>query len=175
MEKVKVSQDVLYQFLKEHDITKVIIAKKMGVSESIVGGCFRHVLNRHGKPLSFSKANLVKLNDAIQQIADDLRNCVITFGSSEMFTNKRGTTYDPGTLETIHEIGNYFVLNQLTERLLGWSKTRCGMVVSIKSSPVYGNVTEDNVNRINAELLSVAGVLSSYEIVSEEKEDNTNQ
>ena len=55
MDKVKVSQDILYGFLKEHNVTKVVIAQRMGVSESIVGGCFRHALNRHGKPLRISR------------------------------------------------------------------------------------------------------------------------
>lgn len=171
MEKIKVSQDFLKDYLQEHDMTKKVFAERMGVSVSIVSGCFLHSLNRHGKPLKFSRANIIKLNQALEQIANELRQKVIIFGSSETFTNKRGTTYDPGTLERIHEIGNYFIMNQLTERLLGWSKTRCSMVLSIKSSPVYGNVTKDDVDRLNAELLAIAGVLGSYEVVADEDKD----
>lgn len=168
MSKIKVSQDALYQYLQEHNITKVIIARKMGVSESIVGGCFRHALNRHGKPLKFSAANIVRLNDAIHQIASELRECIIPFGSEQAFVNRNGKTYDPAALKTISRVGGYFVMNMLTERLLGWKKTRCGMVLSVKSSGIYGHVSQDDVNRLNAELLSVAGVLGSYEVVPDD-------
>lgn len=171
MDKVKVSQDVLYKFLQEHNITTVMISKKMGVSETIVGGCFRHAMNRHGKPLSFSKANIVKLNEALAVIASELRGCVITFGSSEAFTNKRGKTYDPCTVQAIRRLGEYFNLTALTARLLDWKNTRCNMVLGPKSSRIHGNVTEEDVNRINAELLAVAGVLGSYEVVADEPKD----
>lgn len=170
MEQVKttISPDFLYKFLGEHNMTTVMISKKMGVSETIVGGCFRHALNRHGKPLIFSQANIERLNAAIQQIAVELRQSVITFGSDETFTNSRGKTYDPGTVPTIRRLGEFFNLTALTDRLLGWKNNRKNMVLGSKSSPVHGNVTKEDVDRINAELLSVAGVLSSYEVVADE-------
>ena len=175
MEQVKttISPDFLYKFLGEHDMTTVMISKKMGVSETIVGGCFRHALNRHGKPLIFSQANIVRLNAAIQQIAVELRQSVITFGSDETFTNSRGKTYDPGTVPTIRRLGEFFNLTALTDRLLGWKNNRKNMVLGSKSSPVHGNVTKEDVDRINAELLSVAGVLSSYEVVADESQAQT--
>ena len=154
-------------------MTTVMISKKMGVSETIVGGCFRHALNRHGKPLIFSQANIVRLNAAIQQIAVELRQSVITFGSDETFTNSRGKTYDPGTVPTIRRLGEFFNLTALTYRLLGWKNNRKNMVLGSKSSPVHGNVTKEDVDRINAELLSVAGVLSSYEVVADESPAQT--
>lgn len=167
MEKIKVSQDFLYKYLQEHNITTVSIARMMGVSESIVGGSFRHALNRHGKPLKFSKANIKKLNTAIHQIANELRYDVITFGSDRTFTNQRGVTYDPGTMMAIDKIANYFNMKDFAKRVLGWNKGKRDMVLSVKSSPVYGNVSQADVDRINAELLSVAGVLSSYEVVGD--------
>lgn len=169
MDKIKVSQDFLYKYLQEHDISKVIISKKMGVSESIVGGSFRHALNRHGKPLKFSAANIVRLNNALMQISEELRNSVIPFGSDKMFTNQRGTVYDPGALDAIHNISNYFNMRSFMQRLLGWNKSKRDVVLSNRSSAVYGNITQDDVNRINAELLSIAGVLSSYEVVADVK------
>ena len=45
----------------------------------------------------------------------------------------------------------------LTEKVLGWNKAKCDITLSVKSSPMYGRVTQDDVNRINAEVLAVAG------------------
>lgn len=171
MDKIKVSQDVLYKFLQERNITNVVIAQRMGVSESIVGGSFRHALNRHGKPLSFSEKNIVKLNEALQMIANELRQCVITFGSDDTNTNKRGSTYVPCALEGFHKLDTYFNVTKLTKRVLGWDKSKRDMILSCKSSVTKGNITVDDVNRINAELLAVAGVLGSYEVVADEPKD----
>ncbi len=172
MEKVKVSQDYLYEFLKEHNMTIAMIAKKMGASESIVRNSFQRNPNRHGNAMCFSAANLLKLNSALEEIADELRESVVAFGSDQMFTNQRGTTYDPGTLPGLQRVGEYFNMKALTERLLGWNKTKRDITLSVKSSPMYGRVTQADVNLINTELLAVAGVLSSYQVVADEATDD---
>lgn len=169
MDKINITQDFLFKFWQEHNLTVTMLANKMGVSEGIVRGSFRHTLNRHGKPLQFSKANIEKLNAALQQIANELRDCVITFGGDKTYTNMRKITYDPGVLPAIHRLDEYFNITGLAERVMGWNKNKRNTVLSVKSSPVYGNITQEDVNRINMELLSIAGVLSSYKVVEEDK------
>ena len=171
VQKSKVSQDFLYEGLKEHNIVISMIARKMGTSEGIVRNCFRHNLSRHGKPLSFSIPAVAKLNDALQLIASELRDSLIIFGSDQKFTNQRGTTYDPGTLPAIQRLGEYFKLKGLTEKVLGWNKAKCDITLSVKSSPMYGRVTQDDVNRINAEVLAVAGWLGGIEVEMPEKSE----
>lgn len=165
--KSQVSPDFLYERLKEHNMTISMVARKMGLSESIVRNSFRHNLNRHGKPMSFTSLTLPKLNEALELIARELRESIITFGSDQTFTNQRGTTYDPGTLPAIQKIGEYFKLKGLTKKALGWEKTKCETTLSVKSSPMYGRVTRDDVARINAEVLAVAGELAGYEVVTD--------
>lgn len=164
MEKVKVSQDFLYEYLTQHNFTITMIAKRMGSSEGVVRSCFRHNLNRHGKPLSFSAVNVKKLNDALENISNELREGLIIFGSDQAFTNQRGTIYDPGTLPAIQRIGEYFNMKGLTERILGWNKVKKDTTLSVKSSPMYGKVSADDVTRINAEMLAVAGMLGGIEV-----------
>jgi hypothetical protein len=164
MEKAIVTQDFLYEYLTQHNFTITMVAKRMGVSEGIVRSCFRHNLNRHGNPLSFSAVNVRKLNDALEVIANELRESVITFGSAQAFTNQRGTTYDPGTLPALQHLGEYFNMKGLTERVLGWNKTKKDITLSVKSSPMYGKVSADDVARLNAEVLAVSGMLGGIEV-----------
>lgn len=174
MDKIKVSQDTLYQYLTEHNLTISVFARKMGVSDGIVHGCFHHDLNRHGQPLKFSAANIERLNVALTEVADELRKCILIFGGPETFTNQRGTTYDPGLATSIRNgASRYFKIIGLTERLLGWNKAKSNTTLSVKSSPMYGRITKADADRINAELLSVAGVLSSYEVVADESPAQT--
>ena len=163
-ENIKTRADFLYEYLTQHSFTITMIAKRMGASEGIVRSCFRHNLNRHGRPLSFSAVNVQKLNEALEVIANELRESVITFGSPQAFTNQRGTTYDPGTLPALQHLSEYFNMKGLTERVLGWSKTKKDITLSVKSSPMYGKVSADDVARINAEVLAVAGMLGGIAV-----------
>ena len=169
MEKIKVSQDFLYNYLTEHNFIISSLGEIMGVSDSVVRACFLHTPNRHGKPQRFSETNIQRLNDALEAVAKELRGCLLTFGSSQTYTNLHGSTYDPALVDQIKNgMNKYFKLRGLLNRLLGWNITKCRTTLSIIKSPVYGNITREDADRINAELLSVAGVLSSYEVVPSE-------
>ena len=168
MEKVQVTQDFLYAYLKEHGVTDSCIARHMDVKPAFVNSTFLHHKDNYGVPRRFTKNTLPKLNQALWSVADELRQHVIQFGSSEMFTNRLGTTYDPGTMPSIRELSQYFNLTFLCERVLGWNKKRKDDALSSPKTKRYGRISKDDVDRINAELLSVAGVLSSYEVVADD-------
>lgn len=169
MEKVKISQDFLYQYLQEHGMNISLLGKYMGVSEGILRGSFNHSLNRHGKPMKFSDANIKRLNAAIAQVAAELPQMIVQFGSEQTFTNKRGTAYDPAAAVAIKKLKPYFKINQLTSRVLGWNQVKTRFTFSAPSSNIFEQITAGDVQRINAEILSVAGVLSNFEVVSDEK------
>lgn len=166
-QKTRVSTDKLYKFLNEHDFTAYVLSEYMGVSESIVRGCFRHNLNRHGKPLQFSEANLAKLNEALPRMAADLRGCVLTFGSERTFTNRCGAVYDPAVVDQIKAgMGRFFNMRSLTNRLLGWNAQKCCARLASESNGTYGHVSREDCDRLNDELLAIAGVLDNYEVYS---------
>lgn len=172
-QKTKVSPDFFYKYIMDHDIILSKVAEKMGVSYSIVNRSFRHGIDRHGKPIYFSPSNLKKLNEAISELAVEIRNCLLKFGSDKTYTNQLGNTYDPSLVDGFRIIGKYFKLNGskekgLTHKVLGWNNTKNNTTLSVQKSPVYGNITREDADRINAELLSVAGYLSSIEVVADE-------
>lgn len=168
MEKVKISQDTLYQYIIDHNIKLVRIAEMVGVSEANINSCFKHHKDAHGKPRSFTRYNIRKLNIALEQIAAELRGCMLTFGSDRTFTNMRGKTYDPALVEPIKRIGNLLNLTALVSRVLGWNQNKKENTLVSPSSKNYGNITREDADRINAELLSVAGYLSNVEVVPDE-------
>lgn len=170
MEKIKVSSDTLYKYLLEHNFVISVLSERMGVSYGIVYNSFQHVPNRLGQPIKFSSANIKKLNDAIVQVALDMRSQILVFGSSQAYTNQQNTTYDPALLEPIKKgIGKFFKMRGMTERVLGWNIGKYNLTMSSPKSKIYGNISKDDVDRLNAELLAVAGVLSSYEVVADDE------
>ena len=169
MEKIKVSTDTLHKYLVEHDFTVSRLGDYMGIGNGVLMGCFRHNPDRLGRPRKFSLVNIKRMNDALVQIVDDMRKSLLVFGSDKVFTNQRGATYDPGLLEPINQgIGKFFKIRRMTERVLGWNLGKWANTLSAPSSKIYGNITRGDADRLNAELLSVAGVLSSHEVVADD-------
>lgn len=168
LQKVQVNSDVLYKYLTDHGVKLVRLAELMGISDGSLTSCFKHQIINKGVPRTFTDKNIIRLNDALEQVAEQLRGCVLTFGSDQVFTNQRGKTYDPALVEPMKLIGKWLNLTALVERVLGWNKDKKEKTLVTPSSKIYGTITKDDVDRINAELLSVAGVLGNYEVVSDE-------
>ena len=166
--KVQISQDKLYEYLTDHDVKLIRIAELMGKSKSVISSCFLHHKDVNGKPRCFSVENIKLLNHALPLIAEELRDCLMTFGSSETFKNSWGFTYDPALVAPMKRVGRYMNMVPLTERLLDWSRSKCKNTLTDSQSPAYGNIMEGDVVSINTELLSVAAVLESYEVVPDE-------
>lgn len=166
MKKVKVTQDVLYRYILEHNVNISGLAREMDANASFVIACFKHNPDRLGKPRRFTSATLPRLNEALGTFALKMRRSTITFGSEQTYTNRFKNTYDPGTMPAIKQLAQYFNITSFIVRVLGWTRNKKNAIFSNPSSITYGNISQDDVNRINAELLAVAGVLSSYEVVS---------
>ena len=168
MQKVKMSQDSIYDYLTKHGVIISRIGELMGMEPSSVISCFKHHLNPRGIPRHFTVRGIAKLNDALQVLVGELRSHVVVFGSDKVYTNKHGRTYDPGMIEPLNELGKYMNLMSLTNRLLGWNQRKKLNVFSSPATKNYGNISESDVNAINAEVLSVAGVLEGVEVVPDD-------
>ena len=163
--KMKMSQDQLYKYLMDHDVKLSRLAEQMGLSLTAVSAYFRHLPNMHGNPRTFSVDNIKKLNDAIRSFSQELRACLLHFGTDKMYTNKHGRTYDPGMIDAINRLGKYINTTALICRLLGWNKSKKKNVFCAPTNKNYGNISQDDVDVLNVEILSVAGFLSNVEVV----------
>lgn len=170
--KMKTSQDELYSYLTAHDVKLVRVAELMGKTLAVVSSCFLHHKNVHGYERRFSVENVQKLNEALPVIASELRQCVMTFGTDRMYKNRLGKEYDPGMVEPMKRVGRYMNLAPLTERLLGWNERKKVNVLTSEKCKAYGNIMRSEVAAVNAELLSVAGVLDGMEVVADEEAFN---
>lgn len=167
-QKMKMSQDQLYKYLNDHDVKVIRLAELMGKTPSVIISNFRHHKNAHGNPRRFSVENIRQLNEALHVIARELRGCVLSFGTDQMYTNKHGRTYDPGMIEPMNRLGELMNMTGMTQRLLGWNNLKKLNTFSNPSSKAYGNISEADVMTINAEVLAVAGVLEGLEVVPDE-------
>lgn len=165
--KKQVTQDELYDYLTAHGVKVTRLAKLMGVTAGMVIGCFKHNIDKYGKPRNFTANGLPKLNEALAQMASELAQFQLPFGSDQTYTNQRGATYDPALVPIIkNDVGCYFKLNVVCENVLGWKSSRKSVVFCAPSSKVYGCISKDDVDRINAEIRAVADTLAGWEVVA---------
>lgn len=174
MDKITVSQEYLKTFLKDHHFINAALAKKMGVSEDIVSGCFNHKPNHHGKPLSFSRKNIELLNQALQQIADDLSGCKLE-ASDDEFATKSFINDDPAVIESLRRIGEYIRLRGLTNKVLGWNAKRCLNNISVNGPKPHVHISKEDAMRISVEIMSIAVTLAGYEVVFDGEEPDNNK
>lgn len=165
--KVNVSQDTLYKFLMEHGIKLVRLAELTGLSEASINVCFKHSLGTNGQPRMFTPKAIERINAALPQLAESILGCVLTFGSKEVTDpNRRGNIFDPALVAPIkNDIGRHFNLCKFCQDVLGWSKPMKHNILESNTGLAYGHITKEDVERINTELISVAGVLTSYRII----------
>jgi len=164
MDKAKVTQDFLLEYLTQHNVNLKRLNELMGVSNGLLMGCFHHDLNRHGNPMKFSAANIEKMNEALPLLADQMRSGVVTFGSSETYTSRRGETYDPATVPQLRALQRWFKLGPFFQRVVGWTQSRTSSALNSRTAKAYGTITADQVARINAEVLAVAGMLGGIQV-----------
>lgn len=160
MDKVIVTQDFLFEYLTQHNVNMKRLSELMGVSNAIVMFCFRHDLNRHGKPQKFSASNIEKLNNALPQLAQQIRGAVMTFTSDQ--------TYDRDMVPYVNALQRWFKLGGFLQRVLGWSLSKKEAVLCSPAAKSYGNITADHVARINAEILAVSGMLGGIQVAANE-------
>lgn len=165
MDKVKVTQDTLYEYMLAHDIKITRLAELMNRGIDVVTSCFKHNRNWHGHPRRFNAEHIELINKALPILADELRNRMLTFGSSQIHSSKKGYTYDPALIEPLKDLGQYLNITGMLRRVLGWSAAKKNSILSRSTGRLYGNITKQDAERINTEILSIAAVLSSYELV----------
>ena len=170
MEKKKVSQDFLYQFILERGVNVSVLADLMGMSATMVNGCFRHNKDKDGNARNFPERTLPKLNAALVAFAEELNNRKIRFGSDKVYASSRGTTYDPAVVDEVKNLLPYLKIKQFLHHSLGWSIPKTRAVIHSPTSKGYGLVTESDVNAINAAITEIVIVLDSIEVVPDSSE-----
>ena len=165
MDKIKVTQDTLYEYMLAHDLKLTRLAELIERAPEVVMSCFKHHKNWHGNPRSFNPEHLVLINQALPILAGELRARVLRFGSPQVHTSKWGKTYDPALVESIKDLGVYINITGMLARVLGWGSAKKCSILSRPTGNMYGNISKQDAERINIEILSISAVLDSYELV----------
>lgn len=164
MEKKQWNQDELYEFLKSQNLTIKRLGEMIGQSDTAMSNALKHNMV-NGKPLYFNEEKLQRINEALPRMADEIEARLMEFHPENTPKDvKFGREYDPSCVEQLRRVGDYFNIEKLTNRVLGWSKSKKDSVCSPKN-PNHGRIKESDVMAINLALIGVAGMLRRIEVV----------
>lgn len=168
MNKKTVTQDFLNEnIIKPYGLNVTTLAELMGMSATMVSGCLKHQKDATGKPRNFPQKSLPRLNAALEQLADQLSQVQIQFGSDQTYTNNRGRECDPATVEPIMALHKYFKLTKFLSTAVGWTENKKSIVLHTPSSKGYACVSAEDVKGINAAITQVAILLAGIEVVAD--------
>lgn len=162
-EKIKISDDELYQFLKDHNIIYTRLAEMIGLSTPSMTSCFKHLLS-NGVPRHFTRKSLELINQSLPQMAYEVERGRVVFNTASKDREQKGKSFDKGCVEQIRALGRWFKVDAMCQRVLGWKAVKSRKVLFAPSSPIYGHVTPDDVRHLNEELMFVSFWLQKHEV-----------
>ena len=165
-EKIQISQDDLYQFLLEHNMIITRLGELIGLGIGSMVGCFKHLL-ANGEPRYFTRQSIAKINEALPQIAYEVERRRVVFNMANNVGKQKKSVFDPGCVDQFKALGQWFKVDAMCQRVLGWKPVKSRKVLFAPSSTMYGHITPDDVRRVNEELMFVSFWLQRHEVVSD--------
>jgi len=164
-EKKQISQDELYQFMLTHNLIITRLGEMVGLGIASMSSCFKHML-ANGEPRWFTRKTVERINQALPQMAYEIERKRLVFNTSGNADSKRSQIFDPGCVEQLKDLGTYFKVDAMCQRVLGWKKVSSRKILFAPSSSMYGHITPANVSSINEEIMFVSFWLQRHEVVA---------
>ena len=171
MDKKQITQDELRDFIKAHDLKRARIAEVAGLSEGSCASCLNHQVINGGVPRSFTRQTIARMNEELPKMAEAIASCVMEWGTDpkELKNGRKGRVYDKTLVEPIKvRVAYFFNINPFLERVVNWTKTYKHNVLETNTGKAHGNITQEEMNRINDELEFVSDWLLKRELVADE-------
>ena len=165
---IKIPITRLKDYLKEVGIAVTTVAELAGINPIHLHKCLAaEVDGRNGSVRTISDDNMVRLQDALHQLALRLKYTFILYNTDLEIRKRNGCCYCPDSLEQIKtELSPVFSIIPFMEYSLGWSYSKVRNVLD-HCSISYGNLSQDDVNRINLKLAEVATRLDLLTVVKD--------
>ena len=171
MEKKQITQDELRDFIKAHNLKRARIADVAGLSDGSCASCLNHQIINGGVPRSFTAQTVARINEELPKMAEAIASCVMKWGTDPKELKKvyNVEKYDKALVIPIKEkVAYFFNINPFLFRVVGWTLTKKHNVLETNTGKAHGNITQEEMNRINDELEFVSGWLLKRELVADE-------
>ena len=162
-----ISERKLKEYLKELGITVNVLSEYSGINLGHLTMCLNGTIDsRNGCSRILSEDKLKQLQDALHEIALKLKYVFIFYNTDFEVVKQNGNRYCSNCVDQIKDqLSPYFKLLPFMEYALGWNKSKVCNVINSKKSISYGNISQQDVNRINIVLAEIAALLDRITLV----------
>ena len=164
---IKIPVTRLKNYLNEVGLTATALADLSGIHVRHLQKCLAgEVDQRNGTVRTMSDDNLAHLQDALHELSLRLKYIFIFYNTDLEEVKRNGKRYCKDCVRQIkHELSPYFVVLPFMMYALGWNRSKVRNVMDIEKGFAFGNISQDDVNRINLKLAEIATMLDRLTLV----------
>lgn len=164
---IRIPVTKLRGYLNEVGLTITTLADLSGINRMHLSKCLAgEVDQRNGATRTLSDDNLVHLQDALHELSLRLKYIFIFYNSDLEVVKRNGKRYCKDCVDQIkHELSPYFAVLTFMQYALGWTRSKVRNVMDIRDGFAFGNISQDDVNRINVKLAGIAAQLDRLTLV----------
>ena len=161
---IRIPISKLKNYLNEVGIIGKTLADLSGISVPHLNKALNSAIDeRDGKPRELSDKNLMNLQEALHKLALKLKYIFIFYNTDLEVRKQGGRCYCPDCVDQIKsQLSPYISILPFMQYALGWNRSKVLNVMNCKSGIVYGNISQDDVDRINLTLAEVATRLDIF-------------
>ena len=151
----------LKDYLGEVGITVTCLAELSGINRLHLSKCLSgEVDERNGRQRTMSADSQERLQEALHELALKLKYTFILYNEDLEVRKRNGSRYCPDCVEQIKtQLSPYINILPFVQHTLGWNRSKARNIIDNKRSITYGNISQDDVNRINITLAETAARL----------------
>lgn len=164
---IKIPVIKLKDYLNEVGLTVTALADLSGIHVRHLQKCLvGEVDQRNGAVRTMSDDNLARLQDGLHELSLRLKYVFIFYNTDKEEVKRNGNRYCKDCVAQIkHELSQYFGVLPFMMYALGWNRSKVRNVMDIEKGFAFGNISQDDVNRINVKLAEIAARLDSLTLV----------
>lgn len=154
---IRIPVTKLKEYLADVGIAVTTLADLAGINPIHLHKCLSgEVDGRNGTVRTMSAGNVERLQDALHEMSLKLKYLFILYNDDLEVVKQGGRRYCPDCVEQIRtQLSPLVSVLPFLQTALGWNRSKVRNVMD-KKSIVYGNITRDDVDRINLKLAETA-------------------
>lgn len=155
---IRIPMTRLKDYLSDTGITVTCLSELSGINLQHLGKCLSGKIDEsNGRIRTMSDNNMARLQEALHQLALKLKYIFILYNTDMEVVKQNGRRYCPDCVDQIKtQLSSYINIRPFVQHSLGWNRSKARNVIDNKKSIAYGNISQDDVNRINIFLAGMA-------------------
>ena len=157
----------LRDYLNEVGLTVTALAELSGIGIRHLQKCLAGEIDqRNGTVRTLSDENIVLLQDALHRLSVNLKYIFIFYNPDMEVVKRNGNRYCKDCVYQIkQQLSPYFNILPFMQYTLEWNRSKVRNVMDIEKGFAFGNISQDDVNRINVKLAEIATRLDMLTII----------